>query len=143
MEAFPIQFCRAVRSYWLRRRYGRLERSNKKTVKVARLGGDTGFRRPVRLRRVFRIRFKMLSPVRLLTRLRDAYVDAMLGLAGKGSSLSTSTGAEALLNRRIPKARQGKLEPGYFERRLLLEICRSIRDSGVLAVDRKDEIVGS
>ncbi|KAI0492819.1 hypothetical protein KFK09_027095 [Dendrobium nobile] len=133
MEAFPIQFCRAVRSYWLRRRYERLERSNKKTVKVARLGGGSGFRRPIKFRRTFRIRFKMLSPVRLLARLRDAYVDAMLGLAGKGSGLSTSAGAELLLTRRIPKARSGKLEPGAFERRLLLEICRSIRESGGLA----------
>ncbi|KAK8924037.1 hypothetical protein KSP39_PZI019466 [Platanthera zijinensis] len=129
MEAFPIQFCRAVKSYWRRRRYRRLE-GGKRTVKVARLGGGSSPRRAVKLRRAFRMRLKMLSPVRFLTRLRDAYVDAMLGMAGKGSGLSASLGPEVLLNRRIPKARPAKLEPGEFDRRLLIELCRSIRASG-------------
>ncbi|KAG0456611.1 hypothetical protein HPP92_024399 [Vanilla planifolia] len=135
MEAFPIQFCRAVTSYWRRRRYQRLD-GGKKSVKVARLGGcgkalGGGQRRLFRLRGVIRIRFRQLSPVRLLARLRDSYVNAMLGLAGKGSGLSASVGAESLLTRRIPKARSAKVEPGEFDRRLLFEICRSIRASDV------------
>ncbi|XP_020589801.1 uncharacterized protein LOC110031097 [Phalaenopsis equestris] len=132
MEAFPVQFCRAVRSYWRRRRYKRLESGKGKKVQVDKLGG--GLRRPIRLRRVFGIRSKMLSPVRLLARLRDAYVDSMLGLAGKGSGLSGAIGAEALINRRIPRAHPAKLEAAEFERRLILEICRSIRSSGEIAV---------
>ncbi|PKA61349.1 hypothetical protein AXF42_Ash020325 [Apostasia shenzhenica] len=140
MEAIPIQFCRAVSSYWRRRRYQRLD-TGKKTVKVARLGGGaagqilgSGHRRTWRLRRPFRLRFRLPSPVRLLARLRDAYVDAMLGIAGKGSGLAAAPGAETLLSRRIPKGRPSKTEPGEFERRLLLEICRSISASRDLAV---------
>ncbi|PKU59910.1 uncharacterized protein LOC110107194 [Dendrobium catenatum] len=140
MEAFPVQFCRAVRSYWRRRRYERLEAGKRRKVKVAKLGGGhrvsagSGLSRSFRLRRVFGIRSKMLSPVRLLARLRDAYVDSMLGLAGKGSGLSGGMGGEVLINRRIPKAHPVKLETGDFERRLILEICRSIRASGEIAV---------
>ncbi|KAG0485639.1 hypothetical protein HPP92_009718 [Vanilla planifolia] len=141
MGVLPVQFCRAVNSYWRRRRYQRLGGS-KKTLKVARLGGGGGWvlgagpRRPVRLRRLFRIRFKQLSPVRILARLRDAYVDAMLGVAGKGSSLFAAVGAESLLSRRVPMAWPARLEPGEFERRLVLEICKSVSASGEIAVYR-------
>ncbi|KAK8937737.1 hypothetical protein KSP40_PGU003531 [Platanthera guangdongensis] len=143
MEGFAFQFCRAVQSYWRRRRYQRLETSKKASVKVVQLGGDGGcptsagvsLRRSFRLGRpAFRIRSKMLSPIRLLSRLRDIYVDSMLGLGGKGSGLSAAVGSEGLVNRRIPKRRPAKLKLSELDRRLQLEICRSIRSSGEIAV---------
>lgn len=142
MEGFAFQFCRAVQSYWRRRRYRRLETGKKVSGKVVRLGcgggqASAGFSpcRSFRLRRpAFRIRSTMLSPVRLLSRLRDTYVDSMLGLGGKGSGLSAPVGTEGLVNRRIPKRRPAKLKLSELERRLQLEICRSIRSSGDITV---------
>ena len=130
MEAFR-------RYYWRSRKYRKLKRSasGNKTGRVVRIGAARGSNRrfTLRLRSLFKIRIRVFSPSRILTRIRDAYVDAMLGLAGKGSGLSGSGGPELLLDRRIPKARPVRHEPGDFERRLILEIYKSVMTSGELA----------
>ncbi|KAG1368071.1 hypothetical protein COCNU_14G005390 [Cocos nucifera] len=136
-ETFPIRFYRGIRLYWRRRKYQRVDGSGsgKKAVKVTRFGsGRGGNRRFWRVRPIFRIRIKIPSPVRLLVRLRDMYVDAMLGMAGKGSALALPNGPEALWDKRIPKSRPVRLQAGsYFEQRLILEIYKSLVASGELA----------
>lgn len=129
-----------MQSLCRRRRYHRLEAVKKAPVKVVRLGSNktaagSGRRRPSRLRRpALLIRAKSLSPIRFLARLRDVYVDSMLGLNGKGSGLTAAVGSEGLMSRLVPKAQPAKLEMGKFERRLQLEFRRSIRSSGEVAV---------
>ncbi|XP_073107473.1 uncharacterized protein [Elaeis guineensis] len=123
---------RIVRSYWRRRTYQRLEGMSA----VSKKGG-----RAIRLRRrrcrqskaapVFvRLRLKVWSPLCLLTWLMDAYVDAVLGLAGvegRPPALNKGKGGQdGLWGRRIPKARRTSARPGDFERRMAVRIYNSI-----------------
>ncbi|CAL9073057.1 unnamed protein product [Musa textilis] len=132
----PIKFYRGINSYWRRRKYQKLESpsspGHKKAKKVTRLGAVRGTRRWfVRLRRSFRFRIRLPSPARLLVRLRDAYVDCMLAMAGKAPGLSTQKGPE-VWSKRIPTARSAKTSSGEFQRRLVLEIYKSLVVSGEL-----------
>ncbi|EHA8587780.1 hypothetical protein COCNU_scaffold003189G000020 [Cocos nucifera] len=139
-EAFPYRFYRGIRLYRRRRKYQRVDGSGsgtgKKAVRVTRFGSSRGPNRRFwrRIRPIFRIRIKIPSPVRLLARLRDAYVDAMLGLAGKGSALALPNGPEALWAKRIPRRRPVRVDPdSYFGQRFILEIYKSLAASGELA----------
>jgi hypothetical protein len=82
-----------VQAYWARRNYRRL--------RVARLGGGLQQQKPCK--RLAR------APARLLARLRDAYVDAMLALAGGRRPLararSCASEAAGLLLARRARAR--------------------------------------
>ncbi|RWW56802.1 hypothetical protein BHE74_00036452 [Ensete ventricosum] len=132
----PIKFYRGINSYWRRRKYQKLESSSspghKKSKKVTRLGAVRGTRRWfVRLRRSFRFRIRLPSPARLLVRLRDAYVDCMLAMAGKAPGLSTKNGPE-VWSKRIPTSRSAKIKSVEFERRLICEIYKSLVISGEL-----------
>ncbi|PKU62832.1 hypothetical protein MA16_Dca029245 [Dendrobium catenatum] len=51
--------------------------------------------------------------------LRDAYMNAMLVLAGGG-------GGGAVWDRRIPRARQGSLKSGDFEKRVMIHLYNSV-----------------
>ncbi|XP_039116374.1 uncharacterized protein LOC120251791 [Dioscorea cayenensis subsp. rotundata] len=139
LEAFPAKFCKGVRSYWRRRKYIKLESSGSKTagVRVVRLGDGTHHqsthRRFWRLKRVIKLKIKAWSPFRLMAKLRDAYIDAMLRLAGKGSGLTISAGPEPLWDRRIPRSRTVKPARTEFEQRLIFEIYRSLVVSGEIA----------
>ncbi|OAY69078.1 hypothetical protein ACMD2_27420 [Ananas comosus] len=138
MEAFPYKFTRGIRAYWRRRKYQKLDNSgSRKAAKVARLGAGGrpagGSRRFWKLRSIFRIRVKIASPGRLLARLRDAYVDAMLGLAGKGGGLSVGNGPDAFWSRRVPRSKPVRDVPGEFERRLIIEVYKSLVASGEIA----------
>ncbi|XP_073107346.1 uncharacterized protein [Elaeis guineensis] len=138
-EAFPYRFYRGIRLYWRRRKYQRVDGSGsatgKKALRVTQFGSSRGpNRRFWRIRPIFRIRIKIPSPVRLLARLKDAYVDAMLGLARKGSALALPNGPEALWAKRIPRRRPVRVDPGsFFEQRLILEIYKSLAAPGELA----------
>ncbi|KAJ0985722.1 hypothetical protein J5N97_004078 [Dioscorea zingiberensis] len=134
-EAFPSRFCKGVRSYWRRRKYTKLESSGSKASRVVRLGdgGRSPNRRFWKLKRAFRLRIKAWSPFRLLGRIRDAYVEAMLRMAGKGNSLSIPAGPEPLWDRRIPRSRTVKTGRSEFEQRLIFEIYRSLVVSGEIA----------
>ncbi|KAJ6826218.1 uncharacterized protein M6B38_372385 [Iris pallida] len=139
-DAFPIKFCRAIRSQWGSRKYRKLRGGTATTSSsrknVVRLGGGgqhASRRRFWKLRSggLKFLRLRIPSPVRLFRRVRDAYINFMLGLAGNGSSLSVSVGQGALLARRIPKARTRSVraQPGDFEQRLILEIYKSVLSS--------------
>ncbi|EHA8592091.1 hypothetical protein COCNU_contig69266620G000010 [Cocos nucifera] len=80
---------------------------------------------------MLRLRVKVFSPIRLLARMRDAYMDAMLALAGGGGrpwALNKSRSAsDGLWERRIPKARQmNSASRGDFERRLMIHIYNAL-----------------
>ncbi|XP_029119622.1 uncharacterized protein [Elaeis guineensis] len=140
MELFPSQVYRSIQHYWRRRANRGLEGSSspsKKVRLVARLGGEsrsTKSRRAWKLksamRPIPRLRIKVLSPLRLLARMRDAYMDAMLALAGGGgrpSALNKSRSvSDGRWERRIPKARQMSARRGDFERRLMIHIYNAL-----------------
>lgn len=104
---------------------------------MVRLGGErrsTKSRRAWKLkaavRPILRLRVKAFSPLRLLARMRDTYMDAMLALAGGGgrpSALNKSRSvSDGLRERRIPKARQASARRGDFERRLMIHIYSTL-----------------
>ncbi|KAF0926991.1 hypothetical protein E2562_029218 [Oryza meyeriana var. granulata] len=102
--------------YWARRNYQRL--------------GS-----PSRHLRARAARVLLLSPLRLFARIRDAYVDAMLALAGgvgrpcAALARSRSCAPEAgLLEKRVPQARlQGSTRRrGDFERRMMEHIYNMV-----------------
>ncbi|XP_058088905.1 uncharacterized protein LOC131235651 [Magnolia sinica] len=123
MEILPFQIYESLKRYWRRRRYQRLNGAGKRNVRVVRLGGNS--RRSWRVRPIPKLRMKIPSPIKILARIRDAYMNAMLGVAGNG--------VDAFGGRRVPKARVPSAKAGDFESRLLFEICKSIAASRQLA----------
>ncbi|KAE8800987.1 hypothetical protein D1007_23493 [Hordeum vulgare] len=132
---------RSVQVYWARRNYQRLGSPSRRSLRVARLGGAAGGRprttpagavqRRLRwLAGVARLRAAaLLSPVRLLARLRDAYVDAMLALAGGAgrpcAALATKPREQGeLWAKRVPRARS--TAGGDFERRMMAHIYSAL-----------------
>ncbi|TVU20249.1 hypothetical protein EJB05_36451, partial [Eragrostis curvula] len=132
----------SVQTYWARRNYRRLG-SPSRRLKVARLGGGDGGRKQsvrsaswkklavaaLRLRAAIALATR---PARLLARLRDAYVDAMLALAGGAGrpcaalarSRSCAPAEAGLLARRVPRARtRGSSD---FERRMMANIYSAV-----------------
>ncbi|KAM7516333.1 hypothetical protein LguiA_005916 [Lonicera macranthoides] len=117
------------KTYWRRRRYQRLGgATNRKNLKTVRFGG--GPQRSWRIKVVPKLRLKavILSPFKIWSKLKNAYVNMMLNLAGKvGHSNNVNVFGEI----RIPKARQ--VSKGYssneFENRLVFEIYKALAAS--------------
>ncbi|CAD6334085.1 unnamed protein product [Miscanthus lutarioriparius] len=129
-----------IKGYWKRRGYDRLDAAAAQRhprLPTAELGG--GEAQPKPQRRGWRVRrrragvlgrrlLRALSPLRLLARLRDAYVNAMLRLAssaavaGYGAAGPYCTSAD-------PFARPRPLTREYDEK-ALVEIYRSILARG-------------
>lgn len=137
---YPSQLYKSLKRYWRRRKYQRLHGVGKRNVRVVRLGGGKDNRRVWKVRTVPRLRLKQwipfLSPVKILARLRDAYMAAMLGFEGKAGSLHSGADSTFGANRDPPKRRSGKVSASSaeaFEARLLLEMCKSIVASRELA----------
>lgn len=135
MASLVSQPRHSVQTYWARRNYQRLG-SPSRRLRVARLGGN-GRKQPApgsvrSWRKLARAALRTISLARLLARLRDAYIDAMLALAGGAgrpcaalararSCCATEAG---LLPRRVPRARtRGS---GDFERRMMAHIYSTV-----------------
>ncbi|KAJ1689929.1 hypothetical protein LUZ63_014084 [Rhynchospora breviuscula] len=146
MEAFPYKFTRAITARWRRRKYQRLEAGHKGTKRVTRLGDGQSRRtkgRFFKLRSICRIHVRILSPIKILARIRDAYVTAMLSLASKGSAFSTPNGPEAYWTKRIPRTVSTRVGSTEYEKRLIAEIYNSLVASGeVVSILRQREEVG-
>ncbi|KAK7295760.1 hypothetical protein RJT34_18672 [Clitoria ternatea] len=89
-----------------------------------------GLRRsPRRYWRIRRLRWVITSPLKMLTKLKNAYINLMLRLAGSVGAMNTETDSNTIFAlKRIPKARQ--VSKGYsmdaFEARLIFEISKSL-----------------
>ncbi|XP_074590990.1 uncharacterized protein LOC141846829 [Curcuma longa] len=136
-EIVPIRFYKGINSYWRSRRYQKIDASaspptgKKSKTATSRLGGGGGSsgRWFLRLRRrisLSRFRIRIPSPAKILTRLRDAYVDWMLSAARKAPGLSEP----ATWTKRIPKSRPAKTRTSEIERRLMFEIYNSLVVAG-------------
>ncbi|KAG0500184.1 hypothetical protein HPP92_000256 [Vanilla planifolia] len=126
---------RSLPSYWRRRacrRLGDAGAARRKPVKAVRLGGG-GRRWSWRVARpvVRLVRERMPAPMKMVTRLRDAYVDTMVVLAGGLSAKKGGGGGRGagwgLWDRRIPRAREDGLGwSADFEKRLMLHLYNSV-----------------
>ncbi|XP_019173009.1 PREDICTED: uncharacterized protein LOC109168440 [Ipomoea nil] len=118
----PFKFNGAIKRALRRRKYSRVE-GTRKSVKVVRFGS----KRSWRIKAVPRLRWKMLSPVKLWTRIKNAYVKMMLSFAGNVGYLSGGAG-NGIEQKRIGRGRGAKM--GYttteFENRLMYEIYKSL-----------------
>ncbi|KAM3350177.1 hypothetical protein ACQJBY_022769 [Aegilops geniculata] len=156
-EAFPIRFTKGIRSYWRRSKYQRVDggtggRGTRHLVRLGDGGSGDGNRKAwgVRLGGMFRVRVKApasavaaaKAPKRVLGRIRDAYVDAMLGAAKKHSAathtLPNGPAPEALWQKRVPVRRsrsqaQVRQKADELGQRLVLEMYKSVRASRDLA----------
>jgi hypothetical protein len=112
MASLVSQPRRSVQVYWARRNYRRL--------RVAHLGGGRKQQQQQPWKRLAR------APARLLARLRDAYVDAMLALAGGRRPLararSCAPEAAGLLLARRARTRGSS----DFERRMMEHIYNTV-----------------
>ncbi|KAA8532641.1 hypothetical protein F0562_032543 [Nyssa sinensis] len=84
-----------IKRYWRRRKYRRLEDDNKKKLKMTRLGNKK--RRVWKIRLAPKLRFRVVSPIKVLAKFHDAYIDMMIGLAGNNVGLFGG--------KRVPKGR--------------------------------------
>uniref|UniRef100_A0ACD5T704 Uncharacterized protein n=1 Tax=Avena sativa TaxID=4498 RepID=A0ACD5T704_AVESA len=147
VEAFPIGFTKGIRSHWRRSKYQRLEAGDggrSARGNTQRLGGGArrgGWRVRLRgliVRRVRVVRAVVSMPARLLCRLRDAYVGGMLTVAQKAACSALPDGTCARRKHQpkllqLPGAAAPAQEPSEFEKRLVMEIYKSIVASKELA----------
>ncbi|KAK8944508.1 hypothetical protein KSP39_PZI008394 [Platanthera zijinensis] len=110
--------------YWRRRSYQRLEdlQATRKNIAVVRLGGGRNKSSWPQLRVVS-------TPKKVLVRIRDAYLDAMLllsGGGGGGAATNKSGGGGPVWDRRIPRARQASSRGVDFEKRIMLHLYSSV-----------------
>ncbi|KAF5751889.1 hypothetical protein HS088_TW02G00908 [Tripterygium wilfordii] len=93
-----------LKRYWRRRQYQRLI-NNRRKIKVVRLGGRGGGGGPSsggRSRRIRilipKLRLKSLSPIKLLARLHDAYIDMMIRFAVSSNNTKLFAGSKVARN---------------------------------------------
>ncbi|KAI4346931.1 hypothetical protein L6164_007794 [Bauhinia variegata] len=117
-------FC-GIKRYWRRRQYQRLHAditaAGRRKTKIIRLRGSP--RRQWKIKPIARLRWVVKSPLKMLAKLKNAYVDFMLRLTGNVGALS---GNDLFGGKRIPRARQvSKAYSGdAFEARLIYEISK-------------------
>ena len=121
----PKSIYGGIKSYLRRRRYRRLHGGAtvvRRKMAIIRLRGP---RRYWRIRAVPRLRWVMRSPLTILTKLKNAYMNFMLKLSGNVGAMNSDNIFEV---KRIPKARQ--VSKGYsrdeFEARLIFEISKTL-----------------
>ncbi|KAG7973800.1 hypothetical protein I3843_06G015300 [Carya illinoinensis] len=137
MEIVPSAYYENLKRYWRRRRYQRLingaNYTNRRNLRIARLGGNsssssTSARRLWRVKSSPKLRFGniILSPIKVLTKFHDAYVDMMIRLAG---NVANPNSVNLFGGKRVPKGRQISIV-SYGEEvdqgRLVLEIYKRI-----------------
>ncbi|KAK9141736.1 hypothetical protein Syun_011136 [Stephania yunnanensis] len=136
MELLSMNFINGgLKRYWRRRRYQRLDGTaawtGRRNLKVVRFGGDKSggsTRRFWRIRAIPKLRMKIFNPIKVLAKVRDAYVNMMVGWVGSDSFFG---------DKRIPRARQVERKSSKrveeFEVKLIMEIYKSLKASRELA----------
>ncbi|EXC20537.1 hypothetical protein L484_027091 [Morus notabilis] len=131
MELIPKPFSRNLNRYWRRRRYERIDgaRNGRKKIQVTRFHGAPP-PSPKRLRATRRLRIIGLSlsqsPVKLWTKVKHAYINMMLSLAGNVGDLNTNN---VFGGKRIPKSRQIPVvySGSEIEEKLIFEIYKALQ----------------
>ncbi|XP_021912198.1 uncharacterized protein LOC110825955 [Carica papaya] len=112
----------SLKRYWRRRKYQRLHGSTKKKLKLARLGA--GARRLWRMRRIPKL--KLASPIKVLAKFHDAYIDMMIRLVtnlGKANQNGSFRGNKVAKERDLTVSYCGD---EVVDSRLVLEIYKRL-----------------
>uniref|UniRef100_A0A6N2LHE4 Uncharacterized protein n=1 Tax=Salix viminalis TaxID=40686 RepID=A0A6N2LHE4_SALVM len=125
MEPAPTSFHGSWRRYWRRKRYRRLDSAitARKNTTVARLGGGSRSRAwKIKAVPKLRILKNIASPLKLLRKLKNAYINMILTVTG------SADGTPVFGNKRVPSGRQAKaIYPSEaFEKRLVYEIYKNL-----------------
>jgi len=126
MELAPRSFYGSWKRYWRRKRYQRFDGAitARKNIKVTRFGG--GPRRVWKIKAVPRLRIlkSIASPLKVMSKLKNAYINMMLSMAGNVD------GTNVFGNKRVPRRRQVKAtncpSTEAFEKRLVYEIYKNL-----------------
>lgn len=129
MELLPKASYGNLKRYWRRRRYQRLEGTtqSRKNLKITKFGG-TGPNRKWKIKALPKLRIlrPFRSPLKLLTKIKNSYMEMMINLAGNVGTLNTST---TFGGKRVPKARKSDAivySSHQVEERLVLEIYKAL-----------------
>ncbi|KAJ4709863.1 Transcriptional repressor NrdR like [Melia azedarach] len=128
----PSSYHESLKRYWRRRKYQRVY--GKRKIQVLRLGGGAAShsqRRRLfwRIRRIPRLRLKIISPIKLLRKFHDAYVNMMICLANK--IVNSSSNGGLLRGKKVAKAREIMVSSGeeVVDARLVMEIYKKLTAS--------------
>ncbi|RVX12722.1 hypothetical protein CK203_011727 [Vitis vinifera] len=129
MEISPATCYENLKRYWRRRRRRYQRRTgattNKRKLRVVRLGGVN--HRKIRL--IPKLRLKIFSPIKLLAKFHDAYVDMMIAFACNVGKINK---VWALGDERIAKSSQVLMVSTTCEEvdsRMVLEIYKRLAAS--------------
>ncbi|KAF5457480.1 hypothetical protein F2P56_021580 [Juglans regia] len=135
MELIPKPIRGSLKRCWRRQQYQRLygSKTNRRNMKVMRFGDSP--RRVWRIRSAIpKLRWKIGSPFKIWAKLKNAYINMMVNLAGNVGYLSTTN---VFGGKRIPKGRQGAAAAVYsveeVENRLIFEIYKVLQASRELS----------
>ncbi|KAL5722057.1 hypothetical protein ACHQM5_005625 [Ranunculus cassubicifolius] len=122
-------FYGTIKSYWRRRQYQRLD-VNGSDTRVIRLGGKRKRTWNIKAFRKIRLGFKIVSPFKILAKVREGYINMMLSLTGNVSDNQTIFGQN-----RIPKSRSVRkiTKADEIQGKLIFEIYKSLKASRELA----------
>lgn len=127
MEIFSNLYNGSSRKNWRRSRYQRIGGAikNRKSTKTIRIGDRPKTSVGVKLVPKLRLKMVTLSPLKILRKLKNAYVNMMVNLAGNVEHLNNGN---ALAGKRIPKPRQPKTvySNREFDSRLIFEIYKTL-----------------
>lgn len=135
MELLPKKSYGNLKRFWRRRSYQRIDDETRirRNVKVTRFGGGERKKHSWKIKALPKLRFLMRpigsAPLKLLTKVKNAYMEMMLNLAGNVGSLTANN---AFGTKRIPKERKVDTiaYSGYeVEERLVLEIYKALAAS--------------
>ncbi|KAG9135635.1 hypothetical protein Leryth_002377 [Lithospermum erythrorhizon] len=122
MDIILNPFSENVKRYRRRREYERVDSTKgRRNMKVVRFGGTP--KRSWRFRVVRKLHLRIVSPIKLWTKFKNAYINMMLHLAGNNGTTTSIFGGK-----RIPKSRQvtSKYSSIEFENRLVFEIYKNL-----------------
>ncbi|KAH7847421.1 hypothetical protein Vadar_025866 [Vaccinium darrowii] len=129
MDGLPVPFNGTPKSHWRRRKYPRLLDATvpkRKKLKIIRLGGKP---RPLwRIKAVPKFPLKVVSPLNVWTKLKDAYINMMLKFAGNFASISNNgdvfRGMRIANSPQVPVACSNSKEE--YESKMVFEIFKSL-----------------
>lgn len=83
MDILPFGYLDGIKRYWRRRRYQRLDDALKvkRRLKIAYLGSRKSSKKEVKIKKSRKWGFKIITPMKLVAKFHEAYIEAMLRLA--------------------------------------------------------------
>ncbi|KAF5197387.1 hypothetical protein FRX31_013024 [Thalictrum thalictroides] len=124
----------SLKRYWRRSQYQRLvgAQASRENMRVARLGGKRKRGWNIRITRKLKLGLKILSPIKLLLKLRTAYINMMIRLEGKVGALNGDNFFKAKrINQKTEKNSTNKDSKAAqeFEAKLIFQIYKSFTAS--------------